>query len=500
MKQFGIRFYILFNIIIICTVGIFLFGIISLKVTEQFAIQGKIEGTKSLISAFESAYYNSDRIDEGIEFLNKALDQGAWGMLHDSDGSRIFKSHHGEIFPERFVTESELNLVRNTGESRISVVGSSILPYSTYRAYQMTVPVRSLHGSGAVFIYQPLYSFQETITRSQKLLSAWITLFILVLAIFGYYLLSSTVVRPFQRLSDVTRRISKGSFPYDMDPGRIYEIRELFNALRNLHDEIESGKQDLEKNIKDLETANSTLLKTQKELIASEKLASLGRLSAGVAHEIGNPLSAISGYIDILKKTSDRENRQEYFEKISAEIERISIIIKTLLDYSKPREYRIEYNDINEIINDSIRILKDQGIMKNIRINTDLYYGELKIRSDRYQMLQVFVNIFLNSRDFLNQDGVISVSSYLNSEGNIQVDIKDNGPGIPEEDIEKIFDPFYTTKAPGKGVGLGLSICQRVVEQFNGSIFAKKGKEDGSEFSIIFSKNGNNGKTDNTDH
>jgi len=487
MKKFGIRFYILFNIIIICAVGVTLLGIISLKITEQFAIKGKIEGTKAIIEAFESTYYRFNDSKEGLNFLEKALDSGAWGVVLDRNGKSIFRTSDAKV-DESLYSESKLNMVRNTGDSDLSVSGSSIIPFSSYKAFSIIMPIRSGNNTGSVFVYQPLNSFSNTIKSSQKLITAWIILFILVLAIFGYYLLSTTLVNPFQKLIDVTRSISKGVFPEDVNMGRIAEINQLYNALGNMHSEIESNKMELEKNIDDLEAANKTILKTQKELIASEKLASLGRLSAGVAHEIGNPLSAINGYVEILKKTEflTEEQRQKYLDKILSEIERINTIIKTLLDYSRPKESRVKPNDMNEIIYEAKKILINQGIMKDIKVKLNLLDEPIPVKVDRYQMLQVLINLMLNSRDAMNGTGKITISSFIDKDDNAEIDIEDNGPGIPGDMIDKIFDPFFTTKDPGAGTGLGLSISQRIIEQFKGTISVTSTEGIGTKFSIVF--------------
>ncbi len=123
-----------------------------------------------------------------------------------------------------------------------------------------------------------------------------------VIAFFGYYLLSRRIVRPVLSLVKVTEEISKGRFPKDLNLGEVREIRELHMALRRMYEEIKKSKADIKESLFMLEKTNRLLLRTQKELVVSEKLASIGRLAAGIAHEIGNPLSAIKGYVDILRR------------------------------------------------------------------------------------------------------------------------------------------------------------------------------------------------------
>lgn len=487
MKQFGLRFYILFNIIIICAVGVTLLGVISLKITEQFAIKGRIDGTRAIIEAFESTYGKFADTQERLEYLERALEPGAWGVLTDGSGRHIFTTP-GAVIDETLIDQADLNMAANSGQGELSVMGSSFLPFTSYRGFSITVPVRTGTGTSAVFVFRPLDSFAGTISTSQKLIAAWILLFILILAIFGYYLLSTTVIRPFQKLIGVTRGISRGEFREDVNVGNISEINQLYNALSNMHQEIEENKNELQKNIENLESANRTILHTQKQLIASEKLASLGRLSAGVAHEIGNPLSAINGYVEVLKRKDyiTEEQSRQYLENISSEIERINTIIKTLLDYSRPKETSIQYNDINEIVLETRKILLDQGILKDIDVDIDLDNYPIYVKVDKYQMIQVFINLILNSRDALNGKGNIEIKTGVDQDNRAEILISDNGQGIPVDYLDRIFDPFFTTKEPGTGTGLGLSVTQRIIEQYNGRISVASSSQKGTTFSILF--------------
>lgn len=501
MRQFGLRFYILFNIIIICAVGVTLLGLISLKITEQFAIKGKIEGTRAIIQAYESTYGRFNNREEGLKFLKRALEPGAWGVMLDETGRHIFSTEGADV-KEKIIIQTDLNMARNTGEGDLSVTGSSLLPFSSYAGFSITMPVNTAGGTGAIYVYQPLDSFSNTIGTSRKLITAWILLFILVLAIFGYYLLSTTVVRPFQKLIEITRGISRGVFNHEVNVGSISEINQLYEALSSMYNEIEENRGKLQKNIDNLESANRTILNTQRELIASEKLASLGRLSAGVAHEIGNPLSAINGYVEVIKRRDmiSEDQVDQYLGKISSEIERINTIIKTLLDYSRPKESKVEYNDINEIVSESRKILLNQGIMKDISIELHLDNKPLYVMVDRYQMIQVFINLLLNSRDALNGKGKIQITTGTDSGGQAEIRITDNGPGIPDEIADRIFDPFFTTKEPGAGTGLGLSITQRIIEQFNGKIYLTSSTGEGTTFTIVFGQYHREKHANNTAH
>jgi len=255
-----------------------------------------------------------------------------------------------------------------------------------------------------------------------------------------------------------------------------------------MSNEIEASKKKLEVNIDNLEDANKRIIETQKELIASEKMASLGKLSAGVAHEIGNPLTAISGYMEILRKSPHPTEQQTniYLEKVEGEIERINQIISTLLDYAKPRETIESRTDLNEMIQKAVELLSNQGIFKRLNLYTDLSQDPLTISIDEFQLLQVFINLLINAKDAVDEDGEIKISSFLNDRNLAEVSIKDNGIGIDMENLDKIFDPFFTTKEPGSGTGLGLSISHRIIKQFDGNITVSSNPGEGTEFIITF--------------
>lgn len=486
MNHLGLRFYILLNILVICGAGMVLIGIISIKLTERSAIETKIDSTGAVIDVFETAYFRND-INKGVNFLEKALSRGSWGLIRTGNENIYFKTP-GAVIEEKFIPPGLVNRVSFTKKTEIYVEGMSLLPFKNYESYKIAAPLITSGKRGTIFIYQPLDNFNRSIEQNQKFLVLWIVLFILLIATFGYYLLSKTVVNPVQKLISLTKDISRGVAPSTTNTGNISEINKLRDALFSMADEIDASKKNLEINIENLEEANKKLVETQKELVASEKMASLGKLSAGVAHEIGNPLSAISGYMEILGKGYDLEPEQQknYLGKVSTEIDRINKIISTLLDYAKPRETMETRTDLNEIINKAAELLNNQGVFKQLEFKKDLSSEPLIISVDEFHLLQVFINLLINAKDAVGTDGKIAVSTKLNSLGQAEVSVSDNGSGIESENLDKIFDPFFTTKEPGSGTGLGLSISHRIIKQFDGNITVSSTPGNGTEFTLTF--------------
>ncbi|OFZ23062.1 MAG: hypothetical protein A2202_08055 [Bdellovibrionales bacterium RIFOXYA1_FULL_36_14] len=227
----------------------------------------------------------------------------------------------------------------------------------------------------------------------------------------------------------------------------------------------------------------------QVELFHASKLATLGTLSAGVAHEINNPLAIIVGAVDLIEGRCKNLAEQDFFKTtkmIRSAVDRVSLIIKGLKTYAKKDPENCEGVDVHSVINETLLFLKGVYKNDNIEIMTGLKAPNFKICASRGKLQQVIVNLLNNAKDALESrpHGLIQINTH-NYGNNLVIEIIDNGAGIPEDYLPKLFDPFFTTKAPGKGTGLGLSICQSITESFGGKISAKSKLGEGSTFKIL---------------
>jgi len=223
--------------------------------------------------------------------------------------------------------------------------------------------------------------------------------------------------------------------------------------------------------------------KLQAQIDQSEKLAVIGQLAAGVAHEIGNPLASISSLVQILQRKSQDPFITEQLSYIKENIDRISKIVRELVDFSRPPSYERAMHDITDIIKTALGIVKYDKRVRNVKFDTDLKKSLPQINVAADQLLQVFVNILINALDAIEGNGIITVKSNYDEEY-IYVDITDNGCGMDEKTMEKIFDPFFTTKEVGKGTGLGLSVSYGIIKQYNGEIQVKSKLNEGSTFTV----------------
>lgn len=221
----------------------------------------------------------------------------------------------------------------------------------------------------------------------------------------------------------------------------------------------------------------------QAQIDQSEKLAVIGQLAAGIAHEIGNPLTSISSLVQILQRKSQDPFMSEQLLNIKENIERITKIVRELVDFSRPPSYETTIQDISDVIKTALGIVKYDKRIRKVKFDTDFKSVLPNVRVAADQLLQVIINILINALDAIEGNGTISLKSD-NDNNNIYVEITDDGCGMDEATIAKIFDPFFTTKEVGKGTGLGLSVSYGIIKRFNGEIKVKSELKKGSSFII----------------
>jgi two-component system NtrC family sensor kinase len=336
-----------------------------------------------------------------------------------------------------------------------------------------------------------------------KIIIFYILFNTLFLALFGFYLLHRSIIRPINRLVRRAEEYKEGETFFLASDTEQDEFGRLSRALNMMLRGLEDNKVKLEAGITSLEKANLELTQAQEEIIRSEKLASIGRLASGVAHEIGNPIGIVLGYLDLLKGNDlKRQERGDIISRIEKEIDRINRTIRNLLDFSRPSKGEVKAVSVHQTIVDMLDILKPQPMMADINVVLDQQAAQDTVLADPDKLKQVFLNIVMNAIDAMeanqpkdeSHNKVLAIRTSMVSEtqpdrrenGNrVQIEFTDNGPGIPAEDINKIFDPFYTTKEPGKGTGLGLSVSLRIVEETGGDIKAKSERGEGTTLTVI---------------
>lgn len=280
---------------------------------------------------------------------------------------------------------------------------------------------------------------------------------VLVLAV---VVLARSITLPIQQLVLGAEKIGKGDLEHRINlksKDEIGVLADSFNAMvTNLSD-------------------------TQRKLIQSEKLASIGQLAAGVAHELNNPLANVSINAEMLMRSSKDEVSARKLNVITENVDQAARIVRDLLDFSRETKLELEFLDLNEVIGKALESLKYE--IKDTRVINSLDPNLPKILADRVRLKQVFTNIIANAFQAMEQGGVLSISTQVDKKF-LAVKIADTGSGIPKEHLSKIFDPFFTTKGVGKGTGLGLAISYSIVEKHGGLIEVKSEVGSGTTFTV----------------
>jgi len=297
-------------------------------------------------------------------------------------------------------------------------------------------------------------------------------LFILIILAIAYI----SINRITSSFSELTELLDNIDFELD-------ELKE--HPIKN--DEIGFIIQNVNALQKRLLNSREQLLSAQKQIYHAEKLASIGRLAAGVAHEINNPLNGIKSCVySINKNPTNIEQNQEYFDLINEGLNHIEIVVQKLLGFAHQKSKIVSDVDISIAISKVVKLLDFQLNRKNTNLITNIDSELPKICADEYLVQEVIMNLLLNSIDAVDNNGTIIINAGKKDENNnIFVNIEDNGEGIEKENLQIIFDPFYTSKEEGKGTGLGLSVSLGIIESHGGSIMVESVPNKKTIFKIV---------------
>lgn len=322
-----------------------------------------------------------------------------------------------------------------------------------------------------------------------------ISIFILiaVLSIIALAIISFVTVkritRPINELYQLTERVSKGDLSARAKISSDDEIGELIKSFNQMIDSLQNvteGYVNLTKTLEQkVQEKTNELEKAMEQLIQNEKLSALGRLAAGIAHEINNPLTAIliNGHL-IKEKVKGDTKLSEKLDMIIDETQRCAKIVSGLLEFSRQTPPEMKLISINEVINKTLILFESVFLANNVKVEISLDKNLSQIMADESKIKQVLTNILLNALDAMPNGGILKIYSQLSLDNKfVEIEIEDSGIGIPEENLDRIFDPFFTTKK-SKGTGLGLSISYGIIQQHNGSIEVNSEVNKGTKVKI----------------
>ncbi|HEX7479536.1 MAG TPA: ATP-binding protein [Polyangiales bacterium] len=305
----------------------------------------------------------------------------------------------------------------------------------------------------------------------------------------AYVALTHLIVRPLDRLTQSAAQLSHGGehrLAREEGSAEVARLALTFNEMATM---LRAERKRLVDRLAELERTTSELASKEQQLIHGEKLASIGRLAAGVAHEIGNPLAAILGLVELLRGGGLSESEaREFLERIQRETERINGIIRDLLDFAR-RDVddgaQAQTADLRDVIDDAVNLVRPQKASRDVEISVTVDPATRRVIGPQHRLTQVLLNLLLNALDALDGKGAVEISVRPSDDGkSALLVVQDSGPGIAEQMRDKLFDPFTTTKPAGKGTGLGLAVSAAILDGLQGSIDASNRPEGGARFEV----------------
>ena len=349
-----------------------------------------------------------------------------------------------------------------------------------------------------------IQDLSEAYTSINRLVGTLLSLGILFLvAIYLTALLTArTITTPLDEIRRGTQIVRDGDLGHRVELETGDELQELADSFNEMTVKLKATYEDLEERIQERKRAEEELWAThtglkeayeelgqaQEHLVRSEKLAAVGKLTAGVSHEILNPLNIITLSLQLM--IGDRETPPEIVEQLRVledQAGRIAKITQSLLYFSRQREPERRRLDLGEIVTQTLGLSERELMLDNIELDLKLAEKLPPVSADQYQLQQVVLNLLTNAKDAMPKGGRLSLSTELvQTDGKkfVELRVEDTGEGIAPEHLDKLFDPFFTTKPEGEGTGLGLSICQGIIEAHGGSIHAENAPDGGAAFVI----------------
>ncbi|MEC7946631.1 MAG: ATP-binding protein, partial [Myxococcota bacterium] len=306
------------------------------------------------------------------------------------------------------------------------------------------------------------------------------------IALFGFSLFRRRLILPIRRLQEGTRQIADGGFGSTVQVDASSELQSLSEALNAMSASLAGYRGRSEEQLERLRGANAELRAAQEALVRSERLAGVGRLAAGLAHEVGNPLAAVLGYLELMEGgLDDPDLERDLVRRSQTELGRIHAIIRQLLEYSRLGAGQVEDVELAEAAQEAVATVSPQPAFRDVPIDVAVGDVRARVRVERDKLHQVLVNLLLNAADALRGAAVPRIDVEIAAVGGeALLRCLDTGSGFDPVALDRAFEPFFTTRDVGRGTGLGLATAQQVVEQSGGRMWVANRPEGGAEVGL----------------
>ncbi len=495
-----LNFHISFNLIVLLALAMLLINVVVTGAVQRLLLKNKAAEGALLIAALEAHLAGLDSPPEKrgigvIEHLLERSDYASALILGPTPGVRFTAGKPG--MPQEILASAARD-AQTANRPGTRLAGATWGLFRREKAILiLSAPFQGRHGfTGGISIVCHLQPLYQQLRHIQQHVFVYLLVNLILLTLLGRYRLSRLTIQPLKKLVETAESCKDGGkalfFGGEKDGN---EFNQLSCALNQMLHRISRNQEALRRSVHSLEQANVDLKRAQNDIINAEKLASVGRLSAGIAHEIGNPLAIIIGYLELLKRNDiSTAERKDFISRTESEIHRINQIIRQLLDVSRPSNNAIGRISIHDVLSDIATVFKYQPLMKDMRLALAFEALDDHVVADAALVRQAFLNLVINAADALAQTERPRVPSIEprnpaprpspETRRTLEIPFADNGVGIPEAQLPYLFEPFFTTKAPGKGTGLGLSVCYMIVKASGGSIRVHSREDDGTRMVI----------------
>lgn len=352
----------------------------------------------------------------------------------------------------------------------------------------LTLTVPSSHGPVvAVLRVDDQAARAAPLVRLVGLYTALLGLALLTLA---YFALTRLIVRPLDALARAAERVASGARSLAVPRTSVRELQELGASFGIMTERLIQEEDKLRTKIDEVERATQRLKEAQDRLVRSERLASVGRLAAGLAHEIGNPIAALIGLQDlVLAGGLSLEEERDFLSRMRRETERIHRILRDLLQFARPAAQPLatedapEPGDVETALSDTAALVAPQRALKDVKLTLEIEPVLPRVALGNEQLMQVILNLVLNAADAVGAGGEINVRALRHGDS-VRITIADDGPGVDPRVQAQLFEPFVTTKEVGKGTGLGLAVCRGLIEAAGGTISLDAEYRRGARFVV----------------
>lgn len=500
----GLKTKIAVNVAFLLLLSAVITDILVMVVVQNVLIRSEVERSRHFIDKLGKLIHEVNESGNGAIYERNALFTSVMDaqtplptvLVVDHSGQSLYQQYNDD-FPILLLDEP-IRTVLSSGQHYSQDVGLTWAVYWWHpAAVSIGAPIRTDNRvSGAAAAIVPLTPIYDQLRSYNKLILVYIVINTGILTLVGLYRIFRLYLRPIDRIVGQADEYYEDGDLFFAFRHEDNELNRLSTALNRMLDRITNDKKVLQETVHSLERANTDLQHAQQEIIRAEKLASVGRLAAGIAHEIGNPIGIVLGYLEMLKQDDlDPDDKNDFLKRTEEEVQRINTVIRQLLDLARPKKSETADISLHDVIEDIVAVMGLQPIMSDIRIELDLQAQNDQVRGNADQIRQVFLNLLLNAADAIKGqkdrlNGRIKVRSKVvetvheQRKPCLQLQFEDNGAGIAPEQLENIFDPFYTTKEPGKGTGLGLAVSFMIIEGLGGTISARSKMDQGAVFTI----------------